>query len=160
MARVDLDQDRRWRVVVALAMASVRDYNTMQQQQQQQQHQDVVSTLDPRKEKPVHIAIPALGADVARLRVCIVRTAWNETLVSSLCEQTHAALIDAGITASNVALVPDVAGVYELVYAAKRYAETGAFDVVVCFGVIIKGETYHFECLSHAVAQGILPPCT
>jgi 6,7-dimethyl-8-ribityllumazine synthase len=115
----------------------------------------VVSTFDPRKEKPLGVPLPDTAEAIARLRVCLIRTAWNENLVTSLADQTRAQLVKAGVAEANVVAAPAVAGSYELPYAAKRWAESGAFDVILCFGVLIKGETLHFECISNAVAQGV-----
>ncbi|ELR14530.1 6,7dimethyl-8-ribityllumazine synthase [Acanthamoeba castellanii str. Neff] len=116
----------------------------------------VVSTFDPRKEKPLGVPLPDTAEAIARLRVCLIRTAWNENLVTSLADQTRAQLVKAGVAEANVVAAPAVAGSYELPYAAKRWAESGAFDVILCFGVLIKGETLHFECISNAVAQGLM----
>jgi 6,7-dimethyl-8-ribityllumazine synthase len=117
-------------------------------------HHGAVSTFDPRKEKPFTVPLPSTAEAIARLRVCLIRTAWNENMVTSLADQTRTQLLKAGVAESNVTLAPVVAGSYELPYAAKRWAESGAFDVIMCFGVLIKGETLHFECISNAVAQG------
>jgi len=121
-----------------------------------QQHSGAVSTLDPRKEKPLGVPLPSAAEAIERLRVCIIRTAWNESLVAALADQTRAQLLKAGVAPSNVSMAPVVAGSYELPFAAKRWAESGSFDVILCFGVLIKGETLHFECISNAVAQGLM----
>ena len=45
-----------------------------------------------------------------------------------------------------------VPGSFELPYAARRFAETGRFDAVICLGCVIKGETDHNEYINHATA--------
>ena len=38
---------------------------------------------------------------------------------------------------------------------AKRFAESGAVDAVVCIGAVIRGETAHFEYVAGETAAGI-----
>ena len=48
-----------------------------------------------------------------------------------------------------------VPGAFELPYAAKLCAESGDFAGVACLGVVIRGETDHFEFVSSQAAAGI-----
>ena len=50
----------------------------------------------------------------------------------------------------------EVPGAFEIPLAARRAAETGRFDAIVCLGCVIRGETPHFDFISQAVAQGIM----
>ena len=52
--------------------------------------------------------------------------------------------------------VKEVPGCYELPYAAKLLAMSGTVDAIVCCGVLIKGDTMHFEYISDAVSRGIM----
>jgi 6,7-dimethyl-8-ribityllumazine synthase len=51
-----------------------------------------------------------------------------------------------------VAYVP---GAMELALAAKKLAESGKFDAVVCLGAVIRGETPHFDYVAGESAKGI-----
>ncbi len=51
--------------------------------------------------------------------------------------------------------VHDVPGAFELPLAAKWCAESGRFDGVACLGVVIRGETDHYEFVSAEAARGI-----
>jgi len=107
-------------------------------------------------QKEIPIQLPSLDT-ISTLRIGIIRTSWNESLVGSLHAQCKQALLASGITASNiVADVYDVPGAYELPFAAQRLAASGKVDAIVCFGVLIKGETMHFEYISSAVATGLM----
>jgi len=107
-------------------------------------------------EKEVPIALPDLE-HISKLRVGIIRTSWNDSLVSSLSAQCKQALLDSGITANNVVTdIYDVPGAFELPFAAQRMAASGTVDAIICFGVLIKGETMHFEYISSAVATGLM----
>eukprot|EP00026_Physarum_polycephalum_P004128 Phypoly_transcript_04145.p1 GENE.Phypoly_transcript_04145~~Phypoly_transcript_04145.p1 ORF type:complete len:633 (+),score=53.28 Phypoly_transcript_04145:205-2103(+) len=107
-------------------------------------------------QKEVPIQLPSLDT-ISTLRIGIIRTSWNESLVGSLHTQCKQALLKSGITATNiVADVYDVPGAYELPFSAQRLAASGTVDAIICFGVLIKGETMHFEYISEAVATGLM----
>ena len=46
-------------------------------------------------------------------------------------------------------------GAFELPLAAKRFAESGTVDAVVCIGAVIRGETAHFEYVAGECAAGV-----
>jgi 6,7-dimethyl-8-ribityllumazine synthase len=48
-----------------------------------------------------------------------------------------------------------VPGSYELPFAAKLCAESGRFAGVACLGVVIRGETSHYDHVCNEVASGI-----
>ncbi len=50
--------------------------------------------------------------------------------------------------------IVSVPGAFEIPQAARRLAEAGGVDAVVCLGCLIRGETPHFEYLAAAVAHG------
>lgn len=52
----------------------------------------------------------------------------------------------------EVAWVP---GAFEIPLAARRLAESGAFEAVVCLGAVIRGETPHFDYVAGEAARGI-----
>ena len=49
----------------------------------------------------------------------------------------------------------EVPGAFELPLAAKWAADSGRFDGVACLGVVIRGETDHYEFVSAEAARGI-----
>jgi 6,7-dimethyl-8-ribityllumazine synthase len=65
-----------------------------------------------------------------------------------------AALNEAGAASADVEIV-SVPGAFEIPQAARRVAETGRVDAVVCLGCVIRGATPHFEYISSSVAHGI-----
>ena len=48
-----------------------------------------------------------------------------------------------------------VPGAFELPLAARRLAESGRYDAVVCVGAVIRGETAHFDLVAGQAARGI-----
>ena len=51
--------------------------------------------------------------------------------------------------------VYEVPGSFELPLTAKRVAESGEFDAIICIGVVIRGETPHFDYVAGEAAKGI-----
>jgi 6,7-dimethyl-8-ribityllumazine synthase len=60
----------------------------------------------------------------------------------------------AGVTPASVQTFP-VPGAYELPLAAKYCAESGRFAGVACLGVVIRGETDHYDFVCAEAASGI-----
>jgi 6,7-dimethyl-8-ribityllumazine synthase len=48
-----------------------------------------------------------------------------------------------------------VPGAYEIPLIAKKAAETGNYDAVICLGAVIRGETPHFDFVASEAAKGI-----
>jgi 6,7-dimethyl-8-ribityllumazine synthase len=64
-------------------------------------------------------------------------------------------LAAASVHAEDVDVI-HVPGAFEIPLAARRAAQTGRFDAVVCLGCLIKGETMHFEYIAEATSHGIM----
>mmetsp|Transcript_66385 Transcript_66385/g.191644 ORF Transcript_66385/g.191644 Transcript_66385/m.191644 type:complete len:223 (+) Transcript_66385:52-720(+) len=92
------------------------------------------------------------GKDV---RVGIIRTRWNDEHVSNLVDGCKKALKECNVKEDNI-FETSVPGSYELPLATRFLALSGTVDAIVCAGVLIKGETYHFEYISEAVSSGIM----
>jgi len=88
------------------------------------------------------------------LRVGIVAARYNELLVHQMIDGAHDALLDAGVKEDDILLVR-VPGAFELPAAARRLAETGQLHAIVVLGVVLRGETYHFNVVADACAQGM-----
>ncbi len=48
-----------------------------------------------------------------------------------------------------------VPGAFELPLAAKKLAESGKFDAIVCLGAVIRGETSHYDYVCANASSGI-----
>lgn len=46
-------------------------------------------------------------------------------------------------------------GSFEIPLVAKRLAQKGGIDAVICLGAIVRGETPHFEYVANEMAKGI-----
>jgi 6,7-dimethyl-8-ribityllumazine synthase len=48
-----------------------------------------------------------------------------------------------------------VPGAFEIPLCAQKAAESGKFDAVICLGVIVRGDTPHFDYIAASAARGI-----
>jgi 6,7-dimethyl-8-ribityllumazine synthase len=90
--------------------------------------------------------------DGSAMRIGIIRTRWNEKHVKSLNAACIQALKDCQVDEANI-FETSVPGSYELPLAARFLALSGTVDAIVCIGVLIKGQTMHFEYISDAVVR-------
>ena len=105
---------------------------------------------------PIEKSQPTNQSDLSAqgFRFAIVASRWNDGIVSRLIDGAHEALkqLSAGADAIEVFRVP---GAFEIPLCAQKAAETGRFDAVICLGVIIRGDTPHFEYIAATAARGI-----
>ena len=88
------------------------------------------------------------------LRVAIVVATFNEFITSRLLDGARAALSRHGVREDDVS-VAYVPGSFELPLVAKKLAESGQQDAVICLGAVIRGETDHYEHVAGEAAKGI-----
>jgi 6,7-dimethyl-8-ribityllumazine synthase len=87
-----------------------------------------------------------------RFAVCVGR--FYEDLAQRLLRGANEGFAIAGVPESNVAQV-SVPGAYELPMAAKLLAEGSDIAGVACLGVVIRGETDHYDFVCAEAARGI-----
>lgn len=90
----------------------------------------------------------------SRRRFAVIAARFNEAISKKLLEGALDAFAAHGIaeTAVEVHWVP---GSFELPQAALALARTRRYAGIVCVGVVIKGETPHFDYVAGAAAEGI-----
>ena len=87
-----------------------------------------------------------------RFAVCVGR--FYEDLAQRLLKGAREGFEIAGVPASSVREV-SVPGAYELPLAASYHAATGEYAGVACLGVVIRGETDHYDFVCGESARGI-----
>lgn len=85
-------------------------------------------------------------------RFLIVEARFYAHLNDLLLEGARAALEQAGHSHETIT----VPGALEIPAAVALAAETGRYDGFVALGVVIRGETYHFEVVSNESARGLM----
>jgi 6,7-dimethyl-8-ribityllumazine synthase len=91
---------------------------------------------------------------LAPLRFAVVVGRFYEDLALRLLEGADHGFEMAGVPIGNVSHV-SVPGAYELPYAAKLHADSGTFAGVACLGVVVRGETDHYDFVCAESARGI-----
>lgn len=88
-------------------------------------------------------------------RFALVVSRWNREFTSRLEGGANEALteLNVGTTAVETFYVP---GAFELPVACLKAARTGRFDAIIALGVVIRGDTPHFEYVAGHAASGIL----
>ena len=94
------------------------------------------------------------GMNGEGLRIGIVVATFNEFITSKLLDGAQAALARHGVRDDDVS-VASVPGSFELPLVAKKLAESGQHDAVICLGAVIRGETDHYEHVAGEAAKGI-----
>jgi len=89
------------------------------------------------------------------IRVGIIRTRWNDVHVTNLVDGAKRALKECNVEEDNI-FETEVPGSFELPLAAKLLALSGTVDAIICAGVLIKGDTMHFEYICDATSKGIM----
>jgi 6,7-dimethyl-8-ribityllumazine synthase len=84
--------------------------------------------------------------------VCVAT--FYEDLAERLVNGAVEAFGEEGVAPTSVHTY-EVPGAFELPVAAKWCAESGRFDGVACLGVVIRGETNHYEYVCAEAASGI-----
>jgi 6,7-dimethyl-8-ribityllumazine synthase len=79
---------------------------------------------------------------------------FNEFITSKLLGGAQDGLIRHGVGEADID-VYWVPGAFEIPVIAKRAAETGKYDAVICLGAVIRGSTPHFDYVANESAKGI-----
>lgn len=92
------------------------------------------------------------GAD---FKVGIVVSEWNDTITLKLLEGAKQTLLDNGVPEANI-FVRFVPGAFELPLGAQLMLDNTDVDGVIVIGVVIQGETRHFDFVCQGATQGIM----
>ena len=93
--------------------------------------------------------IPARLEDA---RIAIISASWHREICDDLVAGAKRALKEAGV--KQVEII-HVAGSFELPLAAQFALKSGA-DAAIVLGVVIRGETPHFDYVCQGVTQGVI----
>ncbi|GGA44374.1 6,7-dimethyl-8-ribityllumazine synthase [Sphingomonas psychrolutea] len=85
-------------------------------------------------------------------KILIVEARFYDHLNDMLLAGARAAIEQAGHAHETIT----VPGALEIPGAIALAAESGAYDAFVALGVVIRGETYHFEIVAGESARGIM----
>lgn len=92
--------------------------------------------------------------DAKGLRFGIVVSRFNDLLTGRLVEGALDCLNRHGARDEDVVVVK-VPGAWELPMVADRLAHSGKVDAIIALGVLIRGDTPHFEYIAAEVSKGL-----
>lgn len=95
---------------------------------------------------------PKLEVSAVGLEVTVLVTSWHKRVTDALLAGAERALRKAGSNTYKIVRVP---GAFELPLAAQLAIQNGA-DVVVALGVVIRGDTPHFDYVCQGATSGLL----
>lgn len=87
-------------------------------------------------------------------RFAMVAARYNEIVSSRLISGARDCLERHGASTDDIDLYR-VPGSFEIPLVAKKLANSGRFDAVVCLGTVIRGETPHFDFVASEAARGV-----
>ena len=92
--------------------------------------------------------------DAAKLKLAVVVSRFNEFISSKLLDGALDCLRRHNAQDDNIEIVW-VPGSFEIPLAAKRLAESGKYDAVICIGAVIRGATGHYDFVAGECAKGV-----
>lgn len=93
-------------------------------------------------------------SDAGDFRFAIVVSRWNSEFTEKLRVGAEEALTQFGADGSDIEVFK-VPGAFELPLASLKAAETGKFDAIIALGVVVRGDTPHFDYVAGEAARGI-----
>jgi len=89
------------------------------------------------------------------LKIGIVRSEYNSEVGLPMYDACFKTLVESGVTEIDIKTLV-VPGAFELPLACQQMAVKNQFHAIITLGVIIRGDTPHFDYIASACAQGIM----
>src|SRR3990167_5529688 len=94
-------------------------------------------------------------AVLSKAKIAIIRAQFNAPLTESLEKHCLATLLEHGVRRDQI-LQFQVPGSLEIPIVAQNIASQKKSDIIIALGVVIKGDTYHFEIVINECARGCM----
>lgn len=88
------------------------------------------------------------------LGIAVVSARFNNYITDQMTELAINRLGELGVGSDDI-VVAQAPGAFELGLMARRLAERGDIDAVICIGAVIRGDTDHYEFVARAATEGI-----
>ena len=107
--------------------------------------------IDPYAGKPI-----AVEGDLsaAGMKFAIVVARWNAVITDRLLQGSLDGLLRSGAVRDDIEIVR-VPGAWEIPSAARTLAEQKKWDGIITLGLLLRGETAHYEAIYNEVSRGI-----
>jgi 6,7-dimethyl-8-ribityllumazine synthase len=105
---------------------------------------------------PQHGRPVALEGDLsaAGMKFGVIVARWNAVITERLLQGALDVLLRSGARREDIEIVR-VPGAWEIPAAARLMANRGGLDAIITLGVLLRGETAHYEAIYTEVARGI-----
>jgi 6,7-dimethyl-8-ribityllumazine synthase len=96
---------------------------------------------------------PSSVVQIPKARIAIVHGEYYQEQIDRMIEACREVLATSGCEEPDVYAVP---GCVELPLATRRVAQLGkGYEAIICFGIIIKGDSYHFDIVLDIATRGL-----
>ena len=92
---------------------------------------------------------------VPSLRVAAISAAWHAEIVHRARDAFVAELGRHAVPPDDIEHF-DVPGAFEIPLLARRLAESGRYDAIAAFGLVVDGGIYRHDFVAHAVIDGLM----
>lgn len=93
--------------------------------------------------------------DSSQLKIAIVKSNYHSDLTKSMTNACQKELVAKGVLEKNITIL-EVPGSWEIPLIVKNLAQNKTCDGIVACGIIMKGDTYHFEILAEECARSLM----
>ncbi|MDH6356037.1 6,7-dimethyl-8-ribityllumazine synthase [Dysgonomonas sp. PH5-45] len=97
---------------------------------------------------------PTTVPDGKDMTIGIVVSEWNNNITFALLDGACKTLAKHGVKSENIK-IDYVPGSFELIFGAKKMAQTKQYDAIITLGCVVRGDTPHFDYVCTGVTQGI-----
>ena len=87
-------------------------------------------------------------------KFAVVVSRFNEFITSRLLQSAREVLEQGGAKSRDIEIFW-VPGALEIPFFCRKLALKGKFDAIIALGCILRGGTYHFECVANECTRGI-----
>lgn len=88
-------------------------------------------------------------------KIAIIRTDYYVENINLLEKYAISTLTENGVLPENIKTFT-APGSWEVPLLAQKAAQSKNFDAIIAFGIIVKGETYHFEMIANECARALM----
>lgn len=92
--------------------------------------------------------------DGSSLNIGLAVSVFNYEITNKMYNHAYDSLVEHKVDKNNIKRV-DVPGAFELPLICKKMAESNKYDSIIAIGVVIKGDTDHYEFVANNASNGI-----
>lgn len=93
--------------------------------------------------------------NVRKIHIAIVSSSYRPEVTDNLVKNCLTTLAQKGLGKDQIDVVR-VPGSLEIPLVAKKLAKKKKYDVIIAFGAVLKGKTYHFEQVANECVRGCM----